>query len=87
MIAEIAAKHGAMPAQVLSAWAPARNTAVIPKSVNPRRIAENFAAGELQLFDEDMRVIAKLDRRYVSAAIWEMEGGPYTVASVWDETD
>jgi len=83
----VAAKHDASPAQVLIAWALARGTAVIPKSVNAERIRQNLAATELTLDEEDLERIAELDRhrRYVDGAFWALEGGPYTVAGLWDE--
>ena len=86
-ITEIAAKHQATPAQVLIRWAMQRGTAVIPKSVNPARIEQNFAAAQLTLTDADMAAIAALDRhrRYVDGSIWVVEDGPYTLANLWDE--
>ncbi|MEM8614567.1 MAG: aldo/keto reductase [Cyanobacteria bacterium P01_H01_bin.105] len=85
-IAAIAESHGATPAQVLLSWAMQRGTAVIPKSVNLARIEQNLAAAEVSLTDADMQTIAALDlnRRYVSGAFWQVEGGPYTVAALWD---
>jgi alcohol dehydrogenase (NADP+) len=85
VIAGIAEKHGATPAQVLIRWAIERGTAVIPKSVNPGRIAENFAATQVPLTDEDMNQIAALDRgqRYVDGTLWTMEGSPYSLADLW----
>lgn len=88
VIAGIAERHGATPAQVLIAWAIQRGTAVIPKSVNPGRIRENFEAAELALSDEDMEEIAALDmhRRYIEGSTFaEMDGSPYTVEGLWDE--
>ncbi len=84
-IADIAKRHGASPAQVLISWAIHRGTAVIPKSVNPERIAQNLAAAELSLSEADLQAIAALDRgrRYVSGEFWAIEGGPYTVAGLW----
>ena len=84
---EIAASHDASVAQVLIAWAVHRGTSVIPKSVNPTRLAENLAAAELTLTAEDMTAIDSLDRhrRYVDGSIWAVEGGPYTIANLWDE--
>lgn len=86
-IASIAGQYGATPAQVLLAWALARGTAVIPKSVDPGRLAQNLAAAQLELSDEDLERIAELDRarRYVTGAFWAVEGGPYTLANLWDE--
>ncbi len=86
-IATIAERRGITPAQVLISWAIHRGTAVIPKSVDPGRMKQNFDATEVLLTEEDMRKIAELDRnhRYVNGELWAMEGGPYTVASLWDE--
>ncbi|MGK7912180.1 MAG: aldo/keto reductase [Synechococcus sp.] len=85
-IVSIAQEHGVTPAQVLIAWAIHRGTAVIPKSVNPARIAQNLAAAEISLNAEDMDAIASLNRnrRYVDGTFWEVEGGPYTAANIWD---
>ncbi|NEO26687.1 MAG: aldo/keto reductase [Kamptonema sp. SIO4C4] len=82
----IAARHNATPAQVLISWAIHRNTAVIPKSVTPSRIEQNLASAEVSLTEEDMQEIAQLDRqrRYVHGKFWELAGGPYTVANIWD---
>lgn len=86
-IKEIAQHHQVSPAQVLIAWGLHRGTAVIPKSVNPQRIEQNLAAADISLTPTDMATIAKLDRhrRYVSGDIWIVEGGPYTMATLWDE--
>jgi len=86
-ISKIAARHGATPAQVLISWAIHRETAVIPKSVNPGRLKQNLSAVEVSLTPEDMQEMAGLDRhrRYVSGDFWAMEGSPYTIANLWDE--
>jgi alcohol dehydrogenase (NADP+) len=86
-IKAIAAEHHATPAQVLISWALQRGTAVIPKSVNPDRIKQNLAAAELELTEETMAAIGQLNRhrRYVNGDIWVVEGGPYTLANLWDE--
>lgn len=86
-ITAIAERRGLSPAQVLIAWAIHRGTAVIPKSVNPKRIEQNLATAAVSLTDEDLAEIANLDRhrRYVDGTIWVVEGGPYTMANLWDE--
>jgi alcohol dehydrogenase (NADP+) len=83
----VAERHGCSPAQVLIAWAIARDTAVIPKSVNRERLQQNLDAVEIELSDADMAEIDALDRhrRYIDGSFWEREGGPYTVANLWDE--
>lgn len=86
-VAEIAARNGCTAAQVLLAWALERGTLVIPKSVNPGRLAQNLAAAEIELSAADMAQLTKLERkrRYVEGGFWCAEGSPYTLASLWDE--
>ncbi len=86
-IIKIAERHNATPAQLLISWAIHRQTAVIPKSINPERIKQNFRAAELSLSQEDMQEMAGFDRhrRYISGTFWAQEGSPYTIANLWDE--
>jgi alcohol dehydrogenase (NADP+) len=85
-IVQIAKAHGATPGQLLIAWALARGTSVIPKSVNPGRIAENWAARDLTLTLGDMTAIASLDRhqRMVDGGFWFI-GETYSPQTLWDE--
>jgi len=85
-IAEIARIHDATPGQVLIAWALARGTSVIPKSVNPGRIRENWGASDLTLTLADMTAIAGLDshRRMVDGRFW-FQGETYSPQTLWDE--
>jgi alcohol dehydrogenase (NADP+) len=85
-IVEIADAHQATPGQVLIVWAIARGTSVIPKSVNPGRIAENWGARELALTPADMTAIAALDRhqRMVDGGFWFV-GETYSPQTLWDE--
>lgn len=62
VIVEIAQKHGATPAQVIIAWHLALGNVVIPKSVTPERIVENFAALDVKLDDEDVEAINGLSK-------------------------
>ena len=62
VIAEIAAKHGATPAQVVIAWHLAIGNVVIPKSVTESRIRENYAALDVSLDETDIQAINGLDR-------------------------
>lgn len=86
-IREIAREQNATPAQILISWAIQRNSSVIPKSVNPERLRQNFEAAELVLSEDQVRKIDKLDRhrRYISGEFWTMEGSPYTLENLWDE--
>ncbi|EHA53381.1 aldehyde reductase 1 [Pyricularia oryzae 70-15] len=47
VVLEVAARVGRTPAQVLVQWAAQRGTVVLPKSVTPSRIDENFVDFEL----------------------------------------
>lgn len=84
-VVALARAKGATPAQVLIAWALARGTAVIPKSTNPQRIRENFAAASLSLSPDEATSLAALDAgaRFVTGDFWCPPGSPYTLASLW----
>ena len=86
-INKLAESRGITPAQLILSWATHRQTAVIPKSVNPERLRQNLNAAEVSLTQDDMQEMAGFDRhrRYVNGAFWAQEGGPYTIANLWDE--
>lgn len=86
IIRSIAAGRGCTAAQVLIAWHLQRGISTIPKSVNPVRLRENLAAAEIELSQHDLDQIAALDQnvRLVDGSFWVMEGGPWTLASLWD---
>lgn len=87
VIVDLARKHRATAAQILIAWALARGTVVIPKSVNPERLRDNFRAQELHLDREDMERMAALERgwRYVEGEGFCIPGSPYSLSWLWDE--
>ena len=60
-IAGVAARHGRSPAQVILRWHLQLGNVVIPKSVTPKRIKENFELFDFELSEEDMTEIAALD--------------------------
>lgn len=86
LIAAIAAEHGCSTAQVLLAWHVQRGISTIPKSVTPARLRENLAAAALALTRADLDRITALDQglRLVDGSFWVMEGGPWTLQSLWD---
>jgi alcohol dehydrogenase (NADP+) len=85
-IAAIAEKHVCTPAQVLLRWSIQSGLSVIPKSVNPKRLQQNFDAVKVSLDDDDMQKIASLDRnyRFLDGVFFCMEGSPYTLENIWD---
>lgn len=62
IIAGIAAKHRRTAAQVIIRWHLDSGLIVIPKSVTPSRIVENFDVFGFALDAEDMKAIAGLDQ-------------------------
>jgi len=86
-IVDIANANGVSSAQVLIRWAIQRGTSVIPKSVNPGRMKQNLDAASLELSDEDMKKIARLDfnGRFIVGAFWNAPNLGYTLETLWDE--
>ncbi|TMN22503.1 aldo/keto reductase [Lentibacillus cibarius] len=62
VITKIAANHGKTPAQVIIRWHLQSNAIVIPKSVTPSRIEENFDVFDFELSADEMQQIGSLDR-------------------------
>lgn len=61
VIGAIAKRHGKSPAQVIIRWHLDLGLVVIPKSVTPSRIIENFEVFDFTLSEEDKAAIAGLD--------------------------
>jgi 2,5-diketo-D-gluconate reductase A len=61
-IGAIAERHDRSPAQAIIRWHLQSGNIVIPKSVTPDRIAENFRAFDFELSDAEMAQIDGLDR-------------------------
>ena len=62
VVRRIAEKHGVTPAQAILRWHLQIGNVVIPKSVTPARIAENFDVFGFELDDEDVAAFTPLDR-------------------------
>lgn len=80
VLAGIAARHGATPAQVALAWLLSKKlVAAVPKAASAARQAENLAAVKLRLSEADLAAIAALpkNRRFVNPAF----------APAWDSPD
>ncbi|GAT74684.1 oxidoreductase [Microbacterium sp. HM58-2] len=61
-VADIAARHGKTPAQVVLRWHLQQGRVVIPKSVTPARIAENIDVFDFELAAEELAAIDLLER-------------------------
>jgi len=60
-IVAVAAAHGRTPGQIVIRWHVQLGNVVIPKSVTPGRIAENFDVFDFALSDAEMQAIGALD--------------------------
>ncbi len=60
-IVEIAQAHGKTPAQAIIRWHLQLGNVVIPKSVTPARIVENFDVFDFELSGEELERIRELD--------------------------
>lgn len=61
-INSIAEKHGRTPAQVLLRWSTQRKIAVIPKSNDPTRLAQNLQVTDFDLETSELEAISALDK-------------------------
>jgi alcohol dehydrogenase (NADP+) len=86
VVKAIARKHGATVGQVLIAWSIARDIAVIPKSVNEARIAENFSAANLILDSDDLAQLHAIGtkHRFVDGTFFTGSQSPYRLTDLWD---
>ena len=74
VIIDIAKKNGVTPAKIVLAWNIKRGVGVIPKSVNEEHLRENIGALNVELDENDMKEIEKLDRkeRFLSADVFKI---------------
>jgi 2,5-diketo-D-gluconate reductase A len=61
IIRQLAQKYKKSPAQIVIRWHLDSGLIVIPKSVTPARIKENFAVFDFKLHKDELTAIAKLD--------------------------
>ena len=74
VIKKIAKRNGITEVEVCLAWNMKREVVVIPKSVNEKHIRENIKALNVELDEEDMREIDKIDKneRFLSADVFRI---------------
>lgn len=78
-LSKIADQHNATIPQIIIAWGLARNVIMIPKSVTPSRIEENFKAKDIVLTEEEIEEINQLNRgKRVYTDPDNSPWGPYT---------
>lgn len=85
-VKSIAAAHNITAAQVLIGFAVKRGIAVIPKSVNPDRLQQNFEGASVALSDDDMSQLSRLPTyRYIDGTFFTFEGSPYDQSDLWED--
>lgn len=63
-VAGIAANHGRTPAQVVLRWeVQQEGVAAIPRTKNPKRLAENLGVFDFELSEEEFQSLTELSRR------------------------
>jgi len=87
LILKIAQKHNCKPTQAVLAWGIERGTAIIPKSIQPSRIKENFESINVELDTADLLEMASLERnlRIAKGLYCVLPGGYYTYKNIWEE--
>lgn len=80
VVKDIAKKHDVSPAQVLIRFHLERDVATIPKSTHKGRIQENFESFKIDLSQEDLDDLKKLDKhyRYVKGKFFQTSDGRYS---------
>ncbi len=61
VVQQAAKRHGRSPAQIVLRWGVQRDTAVVPKTSQPARLAENLALFDFELSNAEMQAISGLD--------------------------
>lgn len=86
VVAQVAAETGRTAGQVLIRWGVQRGTVVVPKSVTPSRIVENFDVFSFSLTDAQMLALSSVDSqtRACDGSFWLSPAGPYrTIEELW----
>lgn len=85
-IVALAEKYNATPAQIALAWNMNRGVVVIPKSTNPERMKLNFDSLDIQLSEEDIETITKIDKnlRYFDPGNWDYPQYGWKYSPIFD---
>lgn len=87
VITKIAKELDTTEAAVLIKWALVRGTSVLPKSVTPSRIRDNYQSQFLELTEEHMKALNSIETqgRTLDGSFFCHPQGPYkTMADLWD---
>ncbi|KAJ7521798.1 hypothetical protein O6H91_19G068500 [Diphasiastrum complanatum] len=86
VVQSIAEKRGKTPAQVALRWGVQTGASVLPKSFNPKRIAENFDIFSWELSEDDITQISKIEQRRLNPCefLCNPKGNPKNPEELWD---
>ena len=75
VLANLAEKHGKMPAQIILRWHIQKGNIIFPKSTNPKHIRANADIFDFELDADDMAAVASLDcgRRFYNMSLEQQE--------------
>ena len=85
LVVNLANKYKGSTAQILIAYQLCRGVSVIPKSTNPKRIAENFGSLNINLSQEELRSLDELDcqYRFINPGSWLQGDSPWSERDLW----
>ncbi|VDM57728.1 unnamed protein product [Angiostrongylus costaricensis] len=74
VLLDLVKKHGTTVTMVLLSWALSQGVGIIPKSATPERIVENLKVTELELSEEEIELLHKLNRNqhYIRCYGWRV---------------
>ena len=87
VVLKLASETGKSTGQVLIRWALQHGSSVIPKSVTPSRIKENFEVYDWELSESQFAELSALEPqvRMIAGNSFLLPGGPYrTTEDLWD---
>jgi alcohol dehydrogenase (NADP+) len=86
LVKAIACKYDVTSAQILISFSILRGIAVIPKSVNQERIKQNLAAAEIELKEEDLAQLLKIEKQYrfIDGTFFTGSHSPYQLGDLWE---
>jgi diketogulonate reductase-like aldo/keto reductase len=81
VVTAVAAKHGASPAQVLSAWHYSLGLLPNPRTLNPAHMKENLLAYTITISDAEVNLLTSRPQAFCSVMAGDYECAPDSLAS------
>ena len=81
VVTAIAAKHGASPAQIVSAWHFSLGLLPNPRTLNTSHMADNLLAYKISLSDAEVNLLTSRPQAYCSVQSGDYECAPDSLAA------